>query len=58
MTTSHLGLMLLFAALVSAVFAGLHRDDWPSGKRFATRLFAALAGGAFVFGWLLYFIFG
>jgi hypothetical protein len=56
--TSHLGLMLLFAALVSPVFAALHRDDLPSARAFALRLFAALAGGAFVLSWLLYFIFG
>lgn len=56
--TSHLGLMLLLAALVSPVFAALHRDDLPSGRAFALRLFAALAGGAFLLGWLLYLIYG
>lgn len=56
--TSHLGMMLLFAALVSPVFAALHRDDLPSGRAFALKLFAALAGGAFVLSWVLYFIFG
>lgn len=56
--TSHLGLMILFAAFVSPVFAALHRDDWISAKRFAIRLFLALIGGAFVFSWLLYIAFG
>lgn len=56
--TSHLGLMILFAAFVSPVFAALHRDDWASAKRFAARLFAALVGGAFVLSWLLYLAFG
>lgn len=56
--TSHLGMMLLFAALVSPVFAALHRDDLPSGRAFAVRLFAGLAGGAFALSWLLYLIFG
>lgn len=56
--TSHLGMMLLFAALVSPVFAALHRDDLASGRAFALRLFAALAGGAFVLSWVLYLIFG
>ena len=56
--TSHLGLMILFAALVSPVFAALHRDDPQSGLRFAVRLFAALVGGAFLVGWVLYFAFG
>lgn len=56
--TSHLGMMLLFAALVSPVFAALHREDLTSGRAFAIRLFAALAGGAFVLSWVLYLIFG
>jgi hypothetical protein len=56
--TSHLGLMLLFAAFVSPVFAALHRDDWAAGKRFALRLFLALVGGAYLFSWLLYLVFG
>jgi hypothetical protein len=56
--TSHLGLMVLFAALVSPVFAALHRDDLRSGREFALKLFAALTGGAFALSWVLYFIFG
>lgn len=56
--TSHLGLMILFAALVAPVFAALHRDDLLTGRVFALRLFAALVGGAVVLSWLLYFIFG
>ena len=56
--TSHLGMMLLFAALVSPVFAALHRDDLPFGRAFALKLFAALIGGAFVLSWVLYLIFG
>ncbi|HUR20231.1 MAG TPA: hypothetical protein VMZ90_05435 [Vicinamibacterales bacterium] len=56
--TSHLGLMILFAAFVSPVFAALQRDDWLSGRRFAVRLFLSLVGGAYLFGWLLYLAFG
>ena len=56
--TSHLGLMILFAAFVSPVFAALHRDDWISAKKFAARLFAGLIGGAFVLSWILYLAFG
>lgn len=56
--TSHLGMMILFAALVSPVFAALHRDDVASGRAFALRLFAGLAGGAFVLSWVLYLVFG
>jgi hypothetical protein len=56
--TSHLGLMILFAAFVAPVFAALHRDDLASAKKFAARLFLALVGGAFIFSWLLYLVFG
>jgi hypothetical protein len=56
--TSHLGLMLLFAALVAPVFAALHRDDLASGRVFALKLFGAMAGGAFILSWLLFLVFG
>ncbi len=56
--TSHLGFMLVFAALVSPVFAALHREDLASGARFAGRLFGALVGGALVLSWVLYLAFG
>lgn len=56
--TSHLGMMILLAALMSPVFAALHRDDLPSGRTFTLRLFAGLAGGAFVLSWVLYLVFG
>ncbi len=55
--TSHLGLLVLFAALVSPVFAALHRDDLQTGLRFAARLFGALVGGALLLGWVLYLAF-
>ena len=56
--TSHLALMILFAAFVSPVFAALHRDDLVSAKRFAARLFLGLLGGALILSWLLYVVFG
>lgn len=56
--TSHLGLMVLFALLVSPVFAAIHRDDLASGRAFAIRLCAALVGGACLLSWLLYLIYG
>ena len=49
--TSHLGLMVLFAALVSPAFAALHRDDWASGVQFTWRLFGSLVGGAVLMSW-------
>lgn len=56
--TSHLGLLVLFAALISPVFAALHRDDLVSGRAFAFRLFGGLVAGAFLLSWALYLIFG
>ena len=52
--TSHLGLMLVFAALVSAAFAGLSREAAREQALFALRLFGAFVGAAYVLGWLLY----
>lgn len=52
--TSHLGLMLVFAALVSATFAVLSRDAMRDQAWFAARLFGAFVGAAYVLGWLLY----
>jgi hypothetical protein len=56
--TSHLGMMILLAALISPVFAALHRDDLAAGRAFAVRLFGGLVGGAFVLSWVLYLLFG
>ncbi len=56
--TSHLGLLVLFAALISPVFAALHRDDLVSGREFAFKLFGGLVAGAFLLSWALYLIFG
>ena len=56
--TSHLGVMMLFAACVSIVFATILRDDATAQMRFAGRIFLALVLGAYVAGWLMYFAFG
>jgi len=56
--TSHLGLMLLFAACVSAVFGTLSRGEPRSRVRLGLRIFAGLAVGAWVLGWILLGIFG
>jgi hypothetical protein len=55
--TSHLGVMMLFAAAVSIVFATLQRDAVRAQLHLAGRLFAALVGGAYVAGWLMHLIF-
>ena len=54
---SHLGLLVLFAACVSVVFATLQRDDLPAQRRLAGRLFGGLVLGAIAVGWLLFAMF-
>ena len=48
--TSHLGVLLLFAAAVSVVFAVLMRDDAREQARLGGRIFGGLVGGALVVG--------
>jgi hypothetical protein len=55
--TSHLGVMILFAAFVSAVFGVLMRDDLGSQARFGGRVFLSLVLGAYAAGWLMYLAF-
>ena len=54
--TSHLGLMVVFAALTSAIFAVIAKETAREQLHTGARLFAAFVGGAFVLGWLMYFI--
>jgi hypothetical protein len=54
--TSHLGLMIVFAAMTSAVFAAIGQETPRAQVRAGLRLFAAFIGAAFVLGWLMYFI--
>jgi hypothetical protein len=51
--TSHLGVMVLFAACVSAVFGTLQRDVPREAWRLAARLFAVLVLGAYAAGWIM-----
>ncbi len=52
--TTHVGLMVLFAAFVAVVFAALLRDE-PAGQlALAVRVFAGFMLAGFVMGWLLY----
>jgi Fe2+ transport system protein B len=55
--TSHLGVMLLFAACVSAVFGTLLRDAGAEQVKLAARIFVALVGVAYALGWLMYLFF-
>jgi hypothetical protein len=52
--TSHAGLMVLFAALVSTVFAVLLRDTPRDQVRLGLRLLGAFVAVALVLGWLMY----
>jgi hypothetical protein len=55
--TGHLGVMMLFAACVSAVFGTLLRDAPRDQFRLGGRIFLALVGGALALDWLMYFVF-
>ena len=52
---THLGLMMLFAALTSTVFAVIARETPAEQLRAGLRMFAAFLAVAFVMGWLMYF---
>lgn len=52
--TSHLGLLFLFAAFVSVIFAVLMRDDPRAQLLFGLRLFGGFVGAALVMGWLMF----
>jgi prepilin signal peptidase PulO-like enzyme (type II secretory pathway) len=51
--TSHLLYLVVFAALVSTVFAVLQREEPREQVRFGLQLFAAFVGAALVIGWLM-----
>lgn len=52
--TSHLSLLVLFAAFVSLVFATLMRDDPREQLAFGARLFGGFVGAGILLGWLLF----
>ena len=52
--TSHLLLLLLFAALVSAVFAALSRDEPSAQLKTGAIMFGGFVGAAVLLGWLMY----
>lgn len=54
MRPSHLAYLMVFSALVSAVFATLLRDDLRSRLRFGLTAFAAFVVSALAVGWLMY----
>jgi hypothetical protein len=54
MRFSHALALLVFSALVSAVFATLLREDLRSRLRFGLLAFSAFVLSAIVVGWLMY----
>jgi heme A synthase len=52
--TSHLLLLLLFAFLVSAVFATLSRDEPRAQLRTGALMFGGFVLAAIVLGWVMY----
>lgn len=53
MMRSHFVLMLIFAACVSAVFAGLLRETAREQLALGARMLAAMIVAALVLGWLM-----
>jgi hypothetical protein len=56
--TTHVGVMILFAACVAAVFGTLYRDQPRDQVQLAARIFTGLVIGAYAIGWLMYLGFG
>lgn len=52
--TSHLGLMVIFAAFVSIVFAVLSRDEPRDQMVLGARMFGGFVLAGVFIGWLLY----
>ena len=52
--TSHLLLLVVFAALVSAVFATLSRDDPRAQLRTGALMFGGFVIAGLVLGWAMY----
>ncbi len=56
--TSHLGLMVIFAACVATVFALVMREGAPAQWRMGARVFGGLVVGAYLIGWVMFGLFG
>ena len=52
--SSHLLLLVIFALLVSAVFATLSRDDPREQLRTGAMMFGGFVAAAVILGWLMY----
>lgn len=51
--TSHFGLLLLFAAFVSLIFATITKGSPKEQARLGLSLMGSLVGAAIVLGWLM-----
>ena len=51
--TSHILLLILYAAFVSVTFAALMRDEPREQLRFGARLFGGFVAAGVLLGWLL-----
>lgn len=52
--SSHLLLLIVFALLVSAVFATLSRDEPAAQLRTGAKMFGAFVAAAILLGWLMF----
>ena len=52
--SSHLLLLVIFALLVSAVFATLSRDEPREQLRTAAMMFGGFIAAAIILGWLMF----
>jgi hypothetical protein len=52
--TTHFSLLLVFASLVSLVFAMLMKEEPREQVRFGALVFGAFLATALVLGWLMY----
>ena len=51
--TSHFGLLVLFAAFVSLIFATIAKDTPKEQAKLGLSLMGSFVGAAFVLGWLM-----
>jgi hypothetical protein len=51
--TSHFGLLILFAAFVSLIFATIAKDTPKEQAKLGLSLLGSFVGAALVFGWLM-----
>jgi hypothetical protein len=54
MMHSHLILMLIFSLCVSAVFAGLLREDAQEQLAIGAKMFGGMIAAALILGWLMF----